>query len=230
VPTASEWSAIVTPLWKVRTGEGVQSYICRKLAERWLGRPLATYGSGAMEQGNLKEPEGIGMYAAVHGLIVQKVGFVTSADGKIGCSPDGMIGREVGLEAKSPLAETHLSYLLEGELPKEYAAQVQGSMLVTGFTSWVFLSYCRGLPPFELTVKRDPKAMAALTEALKDLTDRLDHEWARLLEINGGPPARETGPDLKFGEGYGTMPTPATPEETAAAVAAAEANLDRMGI
>jgi len=233
IPTASEFDNLVTPLWKQRKGEMVETYLAKKLAERWLGRPLASFSGGAAEQGTVLEGEAIPWYQCFADVTVQRVGFITTDDGRIGCSPDGLITPQLGIEVKCPEAHTHIKYLLAGKLPDAYAAQVQGSMLVTGAVEWMFLSYCRLFPPLLLTIKADPDAHDALSEALDAFNARLDSEYARLIELNGGPPlpreVRATPDiDLSFMEDEG--PTPLTEAEAAALTDKAIANLTEKGL
>jgi hypothetical protein len=173
-PTASEFDNLVTPLGKVKTGEGPQSYLYRKLAEHILGRSLDEGGSWAMEQGGILESEAIPFYEFTFDAEVRRIGFVTTDDMRIGCSPDGLIGDDSGIEAKCPLPQTHLRYLLEGGVPKEYVAQVQGCMFVTQRPRWVFLSYCRKMPPHIVHVERDEAFQAALAEATSGFLSRFD--------------------------------------------------------
>lgn len=196
IPTASEFDNLVTPEFKVRTGEMPRTYLAKKLAEKWQGAPLVTNNTFDMDVGTILEGESIPWFELETGLQVQRVGFITTDDGRIGCSPDGLL-LDSGIECKCPRIETHVKYLMSGELPKEYAHQVHGSMFVTGYDSWRFLSYRRHLPPLLLTVERDEKIQAALTEALAGFLAAFDAGWARLCEINGGPPKRFTQPQLK---------------------------------
>lgn len=190
IPTASEFDALVTPLWKVRTGAGVDSYLARKLAERWRGEPMPSFeGGGQMEQGKIREGEARPWYEFDSGRTIRTVGFVTTDDGKAGCSPDGMFDDGTGIEIKCPEHPTHVRYLLDGSLPADYRAQVQGSMYVTGANTWTFLSYARGFPPLLLTIQSDPIAQEAIAEAVTAFNERLDKGWSRLCELNGGPPA-----------------------------------------
>ena len=195
IPTASEFSNLVTPLWKIRTGDMVATYLHKKLAERWIGGHLpSTYGGGALEQGTLREPKAIRWYEhRTHRDLLpipdDQTWFATSDDGRMGCTPDGMLDDGSGLEIKCPDLHTHCGYLLDGELPEQYRAQVQGSMLVTGAKSWGFLSFCPKFPPLLLTVARDEKAMEALAAALQAFNDRLDEGFERLVELNDGLPA-----------------------------------------
>ena len=183
-PTASEFDALVTPLGKVKTGEGPQSYLYRKLAEHILGRSLDEGGSWAMEQGGLLETEAIPFYEFTFDAEVRRVGFVTTDDMRIGCSPDGLIGEDSGLECKCPLPQTHLRYLLEGGVPKEYVAQVQGCMFVTQRPRWVFLSYCRKMPPHIVHVERDEAFQQALTAALNQFLANFDNALEKLEALS----------------------------------------------
>lgn len=189
IPTASEFDALVTPEFKVRTGEMPKTYLAKKLAEAWLGGPLLGFNVFDMDQGQILEGEALPWYELEYGETVQRIGLATTDDGRIGCSPDGLL-KGAGFEVKCPRPETHIGYLLKGVLPKDYAAQVHGGMYVTGLHSWKFLSYCRRLPPLLLTVERDAEIQDALDEALSEFLAQFDAGWKRLCDINGGPPVR----------------------------------------
>lgn len=192
VVTASEFDQVVTPEFKPRTGEMVRSYLARKVAEKWLGSPLSGYQSIDMEIGQVLEERAIPFYELETGQTITRVGLVTNNEGTIGCSPDGLIGEHSGIEIKAPRPETHVKYLLNGVLPKEYAPQVHGGMFVTGRPEWVFMSFCRGFPPFILTVERNTEIQQALDDAIGDFVTALVLAMIKLTEINGGPPRRST--------------------------------------
>lgn len=193
IPTASEMHALVTPLWKVKTGDGPQTYLHKKLAEWWTGAPLTTFYGASMEQGNVLEDEAIPWYELQHGEKIQRVGFITTDDGRVGCSPDGLLERG-GIEIKSPEAHTHVGYLLEGALPKDYAVQVQACLYVTALPWWKFVSYRRGFPKLILMVERDEKAQDAIAEALENFLTCFEDSKAKMIELNGGPPKRGLTP------------------------------------
>lgn len=191
IPTASEFDALVTPDFKIRTGDMPKTYLAKKLAEVWQGGPLVGFNVFDMQQGVILEEEAIPWYELEFETKVEQVGFITTDDGRIGCSPDGLIGEEGGIEIKCPAVQTHCGYLLSGGLPKDYAAQVHGSMFVTGRPWWKFLSYCRHFPPLIVTVERDEKIQAVLAEALAKFLSQLDAGMERLTTLNGGPPQRK---------------------------------------
>lgn len=186
--TASEMDRLITPLGKIRTGEGPKTFLAEKLAERWTGEPLPSGTAWDLEQGQILERYARPAFTLETGLETQSVGFVTDETGNIGCSPDGLIGDISGLELKCPHLETHIRYLLDGGIPPDYIAQVQGSMYVTGRNHWYFCSYRRKLPLLVLRIERDEKFHASLAEAIGDFLESLGEAWNILCEKNGGPP------------------------------------------
>jgi predicted phage-related endonuclease len=195
--TASEADRLVSPLGKVRTGEGVKTLMLEKLAERWMGAPLPKEASTfAMEQGNILEEFALPAFELETGMKLQRVAFIETDDGTCGCSPDAVVeGQEIGVEAKCPGIVNHLRYLLDGTLPPDYILQVQFSMFVTGWKEWMFTSFRRRMPPLIYRVYRDEEIQEAIRDAVREFNLRLENAWAALLELNGGkPPIRQTFP------------------------------------
>lgn len=154
-----------------------ESYICRLIGDKYsLEYPPVTVETAAMKRGTQLEPEARSYYEMDRGLDVEQDGFCMTDDGRFGCSPDGLVGIDGGLELKCPSPSTHVSYLLEGVLPSEYKAQVHGSMIVTGRAWWDFMSYCPGLPPLLIRVGPDD-----YTEKLRTA---LEAFWLRLIEAD----------------------------------------------
>ncbi len=189
IPTASEFHNLITPKGKIRDGEMPKSYLARKLAEKW-GGPLPGFGSWAMDNGNILEGEALPYVEFEYNWQVQRVGFITTDDGRVGCSPDGLIGDFGGIEVKCPEAPTHVRYLMARGIPDDYAAQVQGSMFVTGRKQWTFLSYRRHYPPLIVHAVPDEEFQESLASALMLFCNDLQQSWDYLVELNGGPPPR----------------------------------------
>lgn len=169
--TASEFDNLMTPLWKKRTGATPETYILRKLAEKIMGFPLESPNAWVLEQGAILESEALPWLQLSQDLNVQRVGFVTSDCGRMGCSPDGLIGDDGGVEIKCPQPVNHLRYLLAGTVPDDYLAQVHGSLYVTGRKWWKFVSYSRQFPPVILHVERDENIIAKIDEVLTATLD-----------------------------------------------------------
>lgn len=199
IPTASEFGNLVSDTFEVRKGEMPKTYVAKKLAEAWLGGPLAEFNTFDMDQGKILEEEALPWYEFETGTKVRRVGLITTDDGRVGCSPDGLADVELqpgepptGIEIKCPRVDTHIRYLLNGGMPKEYGPQVHGSMYVTGAQWWEFVSYSRKLPKIHLPIGRDEKIQRAVGEALAAFLAAFDSGWARLCEMNDGPPKRKT--------------------------------------
>lgn len=186
--TASEAKSLVTPKFKIRTGEMVETLLATKLAEKWLG-PLPSFSAWATEQGQLLEETAIPAYEFEHGIKIERIGFITSDDDRIGCSPDGMLA-DRGLEIKSLQPVHHVKCLMDGGVPEDYLAQIHFSLLVTGMKLWQLFLYHRRLPAMEFTVERDDAIMDTLQMAVDEFMDRFDVEWQKLCERNGGPPPK----------------------------------------
>lgn len=197
--TASEMDALISPLGEPRKGEGVKTYMIQKLCEAWIGGPLPSLqGVFDMEQGKILEDFARPAFTLETGLAVTKCGFVTGHDERLGCSPDGMVGERAGLELKCPAMPNHVRYLLDGKLPKDYVAQVQGSMYVTGLNEWYFCSFRRNFPPLVLKVERDEEFQKNLVEAVDAFWVMFDKAMVRLIDINGGQPDPRTRGQVPF--------------------------------
>lgn len=180
IVTASEADALLTPLFKVRASEGVETYMHRKICEKLLNWKPDTGSSFHMDQGNLIETIAIPWFAFNFNCDPIKVGFCVTDDGRCGCSPDSLLGDDNGLEVKAPTPPVHLKYLLAGVLPPEYAVQVHFSMYVTGRPKWTFLSYSRSFDPLIVHVERDPAIQDAIALAVNNFATKFDAALAKL--------------------------------------------------
>lgn len=185
VCTASEFDEIMTPKFKAREGKMVESYLCRKIAEKWIG-PLPSFNTLDMEFGKIKEEQAIPFYEGVFDEKVQQVALITDDTGSYGCSPDGLLGDDGGVEIKCPRAENHLKYLRAKELPDEYALQVHGCLYVTGRKFWKFVSFHPRFPIFVATIYRDEEKCQLIGDALTEFLKKLDEGFKELVKMNGG--------------------------------------------
>lgn len=202
VITASEMHNIFTTDFEARTGQMPKSYLARKLAEKWMGGPIAGFQSIDMDFGNILEEEAIPWFTFEHGVPIKRVGLITNDEGTIGCSPDGLIGEDGGAEIKCPRVDTHVAYLLANKVPPEYIVQVHAALYVTGRQWWNFVSYHRRMPNLVLRVERDEEIIEKMDSTLGEFLEKFNAGWDRLVAINGGPPKRhapiQPKPDKQF--------------------------------
>jgi hypothetical protein len=174
IPTASQFGRIMTPAKRQYSAQA-RAYALELLDQKHRGFSRDAHCSPEMQHGLDTEPEARAWYAFDTGLDVQQVGFCLTDCGRFGCSPDGLVGPDGGLEIKCPQPVTHLQYLDDGIVPAAYLPQIHGSLIVTGRAWWDFLSYCPGYPALTLRVVPDD-----FTDALRACLDRFAGELAEV--------------------------------------------------
>lgn len=170
IPTASEFDRIITASGKASASQ--TKYLGELIEEMRNPNYVSSFlGTEHTVRGKEYEPKARAWYAFTHpNSLVEQVGFVTRDDGMAGCSPDSFIRdprmemRRGGMEIKAPEGKLHAAWILEGGLPADYKQQVHGSMAVTGFDYWDFMSYSPGYKPFCVRVERDSYTAAVERE------------------------------------------------------------------
>jgi hypothetical protein len=173
IPTSSDFHKIITP-GKGEFSTQSDKYAFRLIAEAVLHQPLDSISHlEQIARGKQLEPDAANQYAFVKEVEIRKVGFITSDDGRIGCSPDRLVVGGMGaLEIKCPAPDTHIGYRLIGP-GLDYKPQVQGQMFVAEL-EWVdFYSYHPLMPPVLIRTQRDAAYLAKMARALRQFDDML---------------------------------------------------------
>lgn len=185
VPSASEFHKIVANSTgelsrsrsnKKEIGDVAKKYAYRLVAETLLGRPLEKPPGTpwAMARGKELEPLAIQQYSFSNDVEIRKVGFVTTDDGRLGCSPDGLIiGARGGIEVKCTLDESHMGILIDGP-GDDYTPQVMGCLAIAELEWWELFAYHPELPPRTIRVVRNEPYIAKLGDALAEFLDVRD--------------------------------------------------------
>ena len=139
--------------------DGYKKLVTRIAGEILSGEREETFTNAIMQRGIDLEPEAADVFAETFGVELEEVGMCLPDEDHdyanyIGVSPDRLM-QSTGLEIKCPIITTHFKYMKDNRLPNEHKWQVQGSMYVTGFDTWVFMSYYPNLKPFLIEVKKD---------------------------------------------------------------------------
>lgn len=186
IPTASQFDRLITPKTRKPSSQR-RGYMCELIAERILGKPIDSEGSSFMERGSKIEAEARGWYGFEHDKrTVRQVGFITekilfefgdgTAYGTIGCSPDGLVDDDGGLEIKCPGIKQHIANLIS--LDPAYTMQMQGCMWIADRKWWDFVSFCPGFPTAIYRVQRDDEL---IFEALAEIVATLLTETAEMM-------------------------------------------------
>lgn len=173
VPTASCYAKLITTQGK-RSAQA-DGYINELIGQRITGEIPETFKSDAMQRGNDLEPQARAYYELVTDNEVNEVGLIINDIGA-GCSPDGLIGNDGGLEIKCPKLSTHIGYLRAGKLPTAYVQQVQGCMYITEAEWWDFMSFHPDTESLIIRVYRDEDFIIALHNILKETINTINLE------------------------------------------------------
>jgi hypothetical protein len=144
--TASRVGACFT---KPRNGYSVskvrESYLADLLAERLTEKPSLPDFAGLDEAilwGAKTEAFAREAYTVRTGLQIDKVGFMDHPTVPMsGCSPDGLVGPNGGVEFKCPNTATHKETVRLGKVPNQHLPQIKWNMACTLRPWWDFVSF-----------------------------------------------------------------------------------------
>lgn len=138
------------------------------------------YSNEWVERGKILEPYAIESYEFMTFEKVERVGFYEMNE-YVGCSPDGLIGKDGLVQVKCPKYTTLIDYLLNNEIPKEYQLQMQGEMMVTG-RSWNDLFVFH--PQFKPLVFRVYRSEEIINSIKKELDIAIEEAKNRYEKLN----------------------------------------------
>lgn len=168
IVTASVVGTLITPATIKPAGNPQSRALTVQLAaERITGWTDPIYVNDDMLRGIEDEPRARDAYSE-HYAPVTETGFMIRDDWgfKIGYSPDGKVGDDGLIEAKSRRPKKHLQTILDDAPPPENMAQLQCGLLVSG-CAWIdYISYCGGMPLWVKRVTPDPKWFEAIVAAV----------------------------------------------------------------
>ena len=164
----------------IKSGEAAarRDYRMQLVCERLTGQPQEDgFVNAAMQRGIDLEPQAFAAYEALTGAVAVRTGFLAHTSYLAGCSLDGHVDGFTGIvEIKCPKSATHLKYLRDGLVPKDYLPQITHNLWITGAAYCDFLSFDDRFPP-ELQVfyvrawAKDCDVPAYEAQALKFLAE-----------------------------------------------------------
>ena len=174
IPTASEFDTVMASGKSGKESKGRRTYMLKLIGERLTGEPMDSYTNNHMERGKIMEDEARNAYVFMKDAEPTKVGFIRN--GEKGCSPDSLIGSDGLLEIKTKLPHLQLAVILDGKMPPEHMAQVQGQIWVSEREWCDFVSYWPKLPLFVQRIHRDD-------EYIKNLSNEIDQFLEQMAKL-----------------------------------------------
>lgn len=157
-------------------GKGLDTYIIELMAEFYSSGEKEKFTNGHIERGNELEPIAREVYELETGDKVQKVGFIEYNE-YVGCSPDGLIGDNGGIEIKCIDDVKYFKHLINGEseIDSSHLWQIQMNLLITGRDYWKLLIYN---PNFKKSmciyeIRPDKEKHEALLEGFRVGTEKI---------------------------------------------------------
>ena len=146
VQGSDEWFAarlgiVTTSRFKdvLNSGSGRGKYLKCLADEKRYGEQQDSFSCKAMENGHTYEPFARKFYEDKYEVAVELVGFIKM--GQIGCSPDGLVGNDGGIEIKCSEGKSHRKIFTKKRMPATHIPQVQGCIWVSERKWWDFVSY-----------------------------------------------------------------------------------------
>lgn len=172
VLTASQVKDIVTPTLKLASNDHTRRLANKLAIQRITRQTDEHFTTDKMLRGHIDEEVARDLYSAKYAK-VSEVGFITNDRfPNFGYSPDGLVGEEGLIEVKSRDDHLHFATVIAVErgegIPKEYMAQIQSGMLLSGRKWCDFLSFSHGLPMLRHRVFPDHDYQAAIKTAAQE--------------------------------------------------------------
>ena len=180
-------SRVADVIAKTKSGYSASrdNYMAQLICERLTNTQGESFTNAAMQWGTETEPLARSAYEALHGLLIEEVGFVQHPKfEQAGASPDGLVGLFGMLEVKCPNTATHIDTLLSQSVPAKYITQMQWQMRCCERQWCDFVSFDPRLPQkLQLFVKKvefDPTYVAMLEEEVTQFLAELDSKLGKL--------------------------------------------------
>jgi hypothetical protein len=184
--TASEVWKAVDFLKKGGESAARREYRAQIVCETLTGSAaMDGYLSQFMTWGTDTEPQARAEYEVFTGCVVDQIGFALHPTiERAGGSPDGLLGADGLIEIKAPKTETHINYILAGEVPEDYKPQMYWNMACCERAWCDFISFDPRLPDMlQLFIKRLPRdetKIAELEDGVRQFLAEVDQTIAQL--------------------------------------------------
>lgn len=198
--TAGDTKLIVTPgTFNRANNDKSRAHLWELLAQRISGYTEPTFQGEEMLRGLTDEVEVRALYSKQYAP-VEECGFVTNDrfGFMLGYSPDGLVGNDGMIEAKSRRQKFQIETIASQKMPNDFLMQVQAGLLVTERKWCDFVSFSSGLPMVTIRVLPDPVVQLAIIEAAKEFEAQMQARYAEYATAIASPEVRLIPTDRKI--------------------------------
>ncbi len=180
-------SRIADVMAKIKTGEAAarRDYRAQIVAEILTGKPQeGGFVNAEMQWGTEQEPFARAAYEVARDVMVDQVGLVLHPQiDRAAASPDGLVSDGL-VEIKCPKTATHLQYLIDGGVPKQYQPQMLWQMACAERAWCDFVSFDPRLPErlqmFVVRFQRDDAKIKEMEAEVLSFLAEVDGVLAKL--------------------------------------------------
>lgn len=141
--------------------------------------------TAAMERGTELESVARELYKAETFNDIREVGFVDYESLRAGCSPDGVLfnnsGVEKIIEIKCPAIKNYIRMAM-GKIPAQYMIQIQYNLFITGAKSCDFVVYHPDMALSVQEIRPDEQIQSDIKVVLEKLNARYDEILAQIQQ------------------------------------------------
>lgn len=170
-------------------GKTRAAYMHKLIGEIMTGEPSESFCNQYTDRGHEQEPLARAAYTDTTGREVLEVGFIRNHEdiGGVGYSPDGLVGDDGSIEAKTRLPHLQVALLLSDKVPTEHVAQIQTGLWVSERKWCDFVSYCPSMPLFIRRVQRDEPYIETLKTEVTAFYKELREKMATIEKLITAP-------------------------------------------
>ena len=160
--------------------------LLKKAAERIVGTLSDASGFTSIhtERGKELEVEAREFYSILSTNEVEEVGFI-EANEFLGCSPDGLIGEDGGLEIKCKDNHNHLFAVMNNYIEPSHRTQCQFNMYITGRKWWDYFLYNKNFanPGHIIRIERDDDYINRIVVAIEGCNIKIEEHIKKYKAI-----------------------------------------------
>jgi hypothetical protein len=172
-------------------------YLAEKVAERVTAKARDRRKVASLDHRLELEPDARVAYEFYRDAEVIQVGFIEHPRiPNAGCSPDGIVGSDGGMEIKCCNTETHIEIITAGTIDTSYLYQCQFGMACTDRAWWDFVSFDPNMPEelklYVQRVKRDGAMISDIESNVIQFLSEVDQKVAEVQALMRGSAPLET--------------------------------------
>lgn len=157
------------------------------LSERLTNIVVPHYVTPAMQHGIDTEPAARAAAELAHGVLIEECGYIRHPTIPFfGASPDGRVGKSLGVEIKCPTTAKYLTWRLAGVVPDEHKPQMTAQCVCAGFDEVEFIAFDPRLPKhlqlFVVRFRPTQEERDAVEAAALEFLAEVDEMFEQLTE------------------------------------------------